>query len=334
MMMLNGNGKKINQEYGNKKEALTREVRHKAFEIGFNAIGFARVRRLREEEKRLEQWLSKGRQGTMSWMVNHMEKRGDPGKLVPGAKSVLSLMIAYNQPGLDEMQSATDEPRISKYALGEDYHTVLKDKLKELYTFIRSRAGVVSGRLFVDTAPVMEKVWAVESGIGWMGKNTLVLSREWGSRFLLGEIILDIEFVYDSPVTDYCGNCTLCIDACPTNAIYEPYKLDASRCISYLTIELKDATRNRFQKEMGEWIFGCDICQDVCPWNKNAGKGTEPRLFAHPERVNRKKEFWEELSLEEYRRLFRKSVVKRVKYKNLKQNIHNAVENLKHTKKK
>ncbi len=305
----------------------TEMVRQEAMRLGFDAVGFARARRLEEEETRLEQWLREGRHGTMQWMENHFDKRVDPRKLVPGARSVVSVMMSYHQPALVRRQLASENPKISKYALGEDYHKVVKEKLFELFAFAEEVIGKVEGRVFVDTAPVLDKAWAVESGLGWLGKHTNVLNRQWGSWFFLGEMILDADFDYDDPVADHCGSCTRCIDACPTDAIHEPYKVDGSKCISYFTIELRDEIPVEYHEQMGEWIFGCDICQDVCPWNRKARSGSEERLFARPGSVDREIDYWEELNLEEYRRMFRKSAVKRAKYDGLKRNIRIAGAN-------
>ncbi len=303
-------------------------VRREALRLGFDAVGFARARRLEEQESRLEQWLKEGRHGRMQWMENHFDKRIDPQKLVPGARSVVSVMMSYHQPALAERQLDSEQPKISKYALGEDYHIVVKEKLFELFAFTESITGRVEGRVFVDTAPVLDKAWAVESGIGWLGKHTNVLNRQWGSWFFLGEMILDADFEYDAPVPDHCGSCTRCIDACPTDAIYEPYKVDGSRCISYFTIELRDEIPQEYHNRMGEWIFGCDICQDVCPWNRRAYSGKEERLHARPEIAERDLGFLEELDLQVYRKLFRKSAVKRAKFSGMRRNIRIAGTNL------
>ncbi|MEX0680872.1 MAG: tRNA epoxyqueuosine(34) reductase QueG [Balneolales bacterium] len=309
-------------------------VRQEALRLGFDTIGFARAQHLEEEESRLEQWLREGRHGTMQWMENHFDKRVDPRKLVPGARSVVSLMISYHQPELARQQAASDRPKISKYALGEDYHHVVKEKLFELFSFIESVTGNIQGRVFVDSAPVLDKAWAVKAGIGWLGKHTNVLNREWGSWFFIAEMILDAEFEYDVPVTDHCGSCTRCIDACPTDAIYEPYKVDGSKCISYFTIELREEIPEEYHQQMGEWIFGCDICQDVCPWNREARRGSEERLFERPENADRDINYWEELDLQEFRQLFRKSAVKRAKFDGFKRNTRIVSANLNHPNQK
>lgn len=306
----------------------TELVRSEAERLGFDAAGFAKARKLTEQESLLEQWLKEDRHGSMKWMENHFDKRVDPRKLVPGAKSVVSVMMSYHQPDLVRKEQESGNPKISKYALGEDYHQVLKEKLYELFAFTESVTGKIEGRVFVDSAPVLDKSWAVEAGIGWMGKHTNILNREWGSWFFLGEMILDAEFDYDSPITDHCGTCTRCIDACPTDAIYQPYKIDGSKCISYFTIELREEIPKEYHQQMGEWIFGCDICQDVCPWNRKARSGSEQRLFARPENTDRDIDYWEELDLQEYRKLFRRSAVKRAKFEGMKRNIRIAGSNL------
>lgn len=306
----------------------TRLVRQQAHRIGFDAIGFARARRLDEEAPRLEKWLRENRHGEMAWMEKHLDKRLDPRKLVPGAKSVVSVLISYHQPHVVRRQAASKHPKIAKYALGDDYHDIFRDKLRQLYAYTEEITGKVEGRVFVDSAPVMDKAWAVASGLGWLGKNTNLINREWGSWFLLGEMILDIEFEYDLPVADHCGSCTRCIDACPTNAIYKPYKVDGSKCISYFTIELKKEIPEACQESMGDWIFGCDICQDVCPWNRKVRPGRNEQLACRAEIFDRTLAFWEELDLEEYRRLFRKSAVKRPKYHGFMRNVRIAAANI------
>lgn len=303
-------------------QKTTQLVREHALRLGFEACGFSRARRLNEEEKRLEEWLGQGKQGTMGWMENHFDKRLDPTLLVTGAKTVISVLMSYNQPELfHEIDADSSAPRISKYALGQDYHDVMKSRLFELFEFIRETVGKVEGRVFVDSAPVMDKAWAKLSGLGWLGKNSNLLNRQLGSFYFIGELIVDAEFEYDTQTTDHCGSCTRCIDACPTGAIYEPYRVDGSKCISYFTIELRDAIPSEYHYAIGNWIYGCDICQDVCPWNRKAKPGQEPALFANPELVHRDIDFWEELDLEEYRRLFKGSAVKRTKFHGLKRNI-------------
>ncbi len=303
------------------RDEISFKIKEEAYRLGFEACGFARAKRLEKEERRLETWLSEDRHGSMAWMANHFDKRVDPRKLVPGAKTVISLFCSYHQPELVKQQEKSKNPKISKYAMGEDYHFVLKDKLYQLFEFCRELIGNIEGRVFVDSAPVLDKAWAAESGIGWIGKNSNLLNRTYGSWFFIGEIILDAELSYDSPTTDHCGSCTRCIDACPTDAIYEPYKVDGSKCISYFTIELRDEIPSQFHEQLSPWIYGCDICQDVCPWNTKAKTGKEERLFPKYDFVSKDIDYWEELNLQEYRELFRKSAVKRAKFDGLKRNI-------------
>jgi epoxyqueuosine reductase len=304
------------------KSERTYLVREKAKSLGFESAGFSKAEQMEPEARRLEEWLNKGYHGTMHWMENHFDKRTDPRKLVPGARSVVSVICNYYDSKADEKQIVNaDKPKISKYAQGEDYHFVLKDKLFELFEYTREINGGLEGRVFVDSAPVMDKAWAARSGLGWIGKHTNVLRKGMGSWFFIGEMIVDVEFDYDGPAADHCGSCTRCIEACPTDAIYEPYKLDATKCISYLTIELKGAIPEHFRNKMENWIFGCDICQDVCPWNRRAPESNETRLKSGKIPVSADIDFWEELDINTYRELFRKSAVKRTKYEGLKRNI-------------
>lgn len=308
-------------------EQHTEQVRQEAYRLGFEACGFARARRLDDEARRLEEWLTQGKHGTMQWMENHFEKRVDPTKLVPGSKSVVSVLCSYNQDFETIQLRDNGKPKISKYALGEDYHDVLKEKLYTLFHFTEELYGGLEGRIFVDSAPVLDKAWAVQSGNGWIGKNSNILNKNLGSWFFIGEMVVDVEFTYDHPTTDHCGTCTRCIDACPTNAIYEPYKVDSNKCISYLTIELREQIPDEYNDAIGDWIYGCDICQDVCPWNNSAQKGSEERLFARKELLDKDLGFWEELDTETYRDLFKNSAVKRAKYEGLKRNIAIVSEN-------
>lgn len=303
------------------KQRLTEMVRQEAHRLGFEGCGFARAGFLEKEARILEAWLSNGMHGTMKWMENHFDKRVDPTLLVPGAKSVVSVLMSYHQPELCEKQRETAHPKISKYALGEDYHIVMKDKLRQLFDYVKEVNGGLEGRVFVDSAPVLDKVWAVRAGLGWIGKHTNLMNRSEGSWFFLGEMIVDAEFEYDSPVTDHCGTCTRCIDACPTDAIYEPYKVDGSKCISYFTIELREEIPQEYHQKLGNWIFGCDICQDVCPWNRKARPGSEPRLMARDEITDKNLAYWEELDLDGFRKLFKKSPVSRTKYEGFKRNV-------------
>lgn len=310
-------------------EKFTHSVREEAKRLGFELCGFSKARRLTEEEKRLESWLNQGKQGQMSYMERNFDKRLDPTLLVPGAKSVVSLICSYNQPEtFAKIDNNSNSPKISKYALGDDYHDVLKRKLYELFEFTKNLNGGLEGRVFVDSAPVLDKAWAKNSGIGWIGKNSNLLNKHYGSFFFIAEMIVDAKFVYDSLTSDHCGTCTRCIDACPTDAIYEPFKVDGSKCISYFTIELRDAIPSEFLKSIGNWIYGCDICQDVCPWNRKALPSNEPKLTVKPELIGKNIDFWEELDLHEYRKLFKNSAVKRTKFDGLKRNITIVSNNL------
>jgi epoxyqueuosine reductase len=300
-------------------QSLTTDIKRYSKQLGFDACGISKAEKLDKEARLLEAWLNQQMHGKMAYMENHFDKRVDPRLLVDGARSVISLSYNYYTTAT---QQDTAAPHIAMYAMGEDYHTVVRDKLNLLFGFIQQRAGQVNGRCFVDSAPVLEKAWAQKSGIGWIGKNTNVLTKRQGSFFFLAEIIVDIELDYDSPVKDYCGSCTRCIDACPTQALYEPYKLDASKCISYFTIELKDdllppAYKGKFEN----WMYGCDICQQVCPINSQAKQHTEPRFEPVPELMAMTKNDWDNLNEDTFRQLFKNSAVKRTKFKWLKRNI-------------
>lgn len=299
------------------KEKHTNLVKHKAKELGFDFCGISKARKLDEEESNLESWLSKGFHGKMAYMENHFDKRLDPTKLVPGAKSVISLL--YNYFPEEEPKSSTY--KIAKYAYGEDYHFVIKDKLRIFYDFLKKEIGNINGRVFVDSAPVMERQWAAKSGLGWLGKNTLLINKDQGSYFFLAELILDLELESDGPMKDYCGTCTKCIDACPTDAIVDARLLDASKCISYLTIELKEAIPEEFKGKYKNWVFGCDICQDVCPWNRFSKKHNEPAFNKTKgvELVVDKE--WIEITEEVFREMFKNSPIKRTKYQGLRRNI-------------
>lgn len=296
----------------------TRLLKQKAKDLGFMHCGVAKAEFLEEDAHQLEQWLKQGMHGQMGYMENHFDKRLDPTKLVPGAKSVVSLVYNY-YPEKDIAENGSY--KIAKYAYGKDYHFVVKDKLKELMQYLQNEIGDIEGRAFVDSAPVMERSWAQRSGVGWIGKNSLLLNKGTGSFFFLAELIIDLELEYDGPVQDYCGTCTACIDACPTDAIPEPYKVDASKCISYFTIELKDQIPEDFKGQFKDWVFGCDICQDVCPWNRFSKPHQEPAFNPHPELEDMSKNDWEEITKEVFNELFRKSAVKRTKYEGLQRNI-------------
>lgn len=285
--------------------------------MGFSFCGISQATYLEEEAPKLEEWLRRNYQGKMSYLENHFEKRLDPRKLVPGAKSVISLIYNYFP---EKDQATRDGFKVAKYAYGKDYHFVIKDKLKDFFEKLKNQIGEIDGRVFVDSAPVHERAWAVKSGLGWIGKNSLLLNKEMGSFFFLAEIILDLELNPDGPVKDYCGTCTACMDACPTDAIPEPYVVDGSRCISYLTIELKEEIPDEFHDKMEGWIFGCDICQDVCPWNRFSKPHEEP-AFQPGGWENFTKDDWTELTEEVFRKVFQKSAVKRTKFSGLRRNI-------------
>lgn len=296
----------------------TKYIKEEALKLGFSACGISKAAFLEEEASHLENWLNQNRHGEMAYMANHFDKRLDPTKLVDGAKSVISLMYNYYT---DKKQKDIDAPKISKYAYGMDYHFVVKDKLKTLLKLIEGKVGAINGRVFVDSAPVLEKAWAAKSGLGWIGKHTNLINQQKGSFFFLAEIILDVELEYDTPVSDHCGSCTKCIDACPTDAIFEPYQVDGSKCISYFTIELKDAIPNEMKGKIDNWAFGCDVCQDVCPWNRFATKHNEALFEPKSEMLNMNKQAWEEITADLFQELFKKSPLKRTKFEGLKRNI-------------
>ncbi|MFB0961479.1 MAG: tRNA epoxyqueuosine(34) reductase QueG [Flavobacteriales bacterium] len=294
-------------------------IKTEAKRLGFMECKISKAGFLEEEAPRLEEWLANGSHGKMSYMENHFDKRLDPTKLVEGAKSVISLSLNYYS---TETRSDIDAPKISMYAYGRDYHKVIKAKLKALINYIHEEIGEVGGRAFVDSAPVMDKAWAVKSGIGWMGKHSNVLSKKTGSFYFISELILDLELSADSPVTDHCGKCTACIDACPTGAIIKPYVVDGSKCISYFTIELKDEIfPKEYHGKFDDWVFGCDICQEVCPWNRFSKQHKEPDFYPHKDLLNLTKTEWEELTEDVFQELFKGSAVKRTKYQGLKRNI-------------
>ncbi len=273
---------------------------------------------MEQEAPRLEKWLKEGRHGQMKYMENHFDKRLDPTLLVDGAKSVISLLLNY----YPEETQVDNTYKISKYAYGQDYHFVIKSKLKELLHSIQEHIGEVGGRAFVDSAPVLDKAWAAKSGLGWIGKNSNLLSKQVGSFFFIAELIVDIELEYDTPVTDHCGSCTACLDACPTQAIIEPYVVDGSKCISYFTIELKDNLPNELKGSFDNWAFGCDVCQDVCPWNRFSKPHREPLFNPHPDLLSMTKKDWEEITEDTFRKVFKNSAVKRTKFEGLKRNIN------------
>jgi epoxyqueuosine reductase len=297
---------------------FSRTIKTLAHGLGFQFCGIAKAEFLADEAPRLEEWLRRGYHGKMSYLEKNFDKRLDPSLLVPGAKSVISLIYNY-YPEKDLAQD--DHLKIAKYAYGEDYHFVIRDKLKTFLEQIQQQVGNVNGRAFVDSAPVHERAWAQKSGLGWIGKNSLLLNRSMGSFFFLAELIVDIELEYDSPVKDYCGTCTACMDACPTGAIPEPYVVDGSQCISYFTIELKEAIPETVKGKFENWIFGCDICQDVCPWNRFSQPHREKRFVPHPDLETMTPDDWKEITNEVFDTLFRKSAVKRAGLEGLKRNI-------------
>jgi len=301
------------------KFQLTQQLQQKAIELGFAQIAIAKAEEMTTEARRLEDWLNKGYHGKMQYMENHFDKRIDPRKLVEGAKSVVCLSFNYFPA---ETQTDDSAPKLAKYAQGQDYHHVLKAKLKELLAWLQTEIGEVSGRCFVDSAPILERDWAKRSGLGWVGKNTLLISPQKGSFFFLAELIVDVEFVYNNPIKDYCGTCRRCIVACPTDAISEQgYLMDGSKCISYLTIELRDEIPKEFKNQMEDWMFGCDICQDVCPWNRFSSPHQENAFQPQANLLEMTKKDWMELTEDVFQKIFKKSAVKRTKYSGLMRNL-------------
>ncbi|MDB5004475.1 MAG: tRNA epoxyqueuosine(34) reductase QueG [Mucilaginibacter sp.] len=301
------------------RSAYSELIKQEALNLGFLFCGISKAEFLEEEAPHLEAWLNKNMHGEMQYMENHFDKRLDPRLLVDGAKSVISLGLNYYT---DNSQTDPLAPKISKYAYGQDYHTVIKDKLKQLLQIINEKIGEVGGRAFVDSAPVLDKAWAKKAGLGWIGKNTNLINQKTGSFFFLAELIVDIELEYDiEPTADHCGTCTRCIDACPTDAIVGPYVVDGSRCISYLTIELKNEIPQEFKGKMDDWVFGCDICQDVCPWNKFSVIHNEPAFDPHPDLLNLNSNDLREITEDVFQKVFKNSAVKRTKFAGLKRNI-------------
>lgn len=302
----------------------TAAIKQESKRLGFDFCGIAKAEFLEEEAPRLEKWLKEGKNGKMQYMENYFDLRLDPTKLMPGAKSVISLLLNYfpaaTPTPLEEM-GTEGTVKISKYAYGKDYHFVIKEKLKELIAFIKDNIGEVNARAFVDSAPVMDKVWAKKSGLGWVAKNTNLINKNNGSFFFIAELIVDLDLEYDGPVADYCGTCTKCIDACPTAAITEPYVVDGSKCISYFTIELKENIPNEMKGKFDNWMFGCDICQDVCPWNSFATPHNNSHFTPKPEILNFTKKDWEEISEETFNKTFADSPLFRPKFKGIKKNL-------------
>ena len=292
-------------------------IKAEAKRLGFMSCGISKAGFLEEEAPRLESWLQQNMHGEMQYMENYFDKRLDPTKLVEGSKSVISLLLNYYPHELQREGSY----KISKYAYGRDYHFVIKDKLKEFLHSIQEHIGDVHGRAFVDSAPVLDKAWAAKSGLGWIGKHSNLLSKKAGSFYFIAELVIDLDLEYDTPVTDHCGSCTACIDACPTQAIVEPYKVDGSKCISYFTIELKNEIPAFAKAHLDDWMFGCDVCQDVCPWNRFSKAHSEPLFNPHPDLLGNNKQDWEEITQEVFVEVFRKSAVKRTKFSGLQRNI-------------
>jgi epoxyqueuosine reductase len=296
----------------------TQLIKQKALELGFSFCGVSKAEFLEAEAPEVEKWLENNMHGQMQYMANHFDMRLDPRKLVPGAKAVVSLLYNYYSPLKQKDQMA---PVISKYAYGEDYHEVVKNKLRQLLSFIREQIGEVGGRAFVDSAPVLERAWAARSGLGWIGKNSNLINKKAGSFFFLAELIIDLELDYDRPATDHCGTCTACIDACPTEAIVAPQVIDGSKCISYFTIELREQIPASMKGRFDNWMFGCDTCQDVCPWNRFATPNREPAFAPSAELLEMQKQEWLDITEDIFLKIFRKSAVKRTKYNGLKRNI-------------
>ena len=293
-------------------------IKQEALRLGFMSCGISKAEFLEEEAPRLEEWLNRGYHGEMKWLENHFDKRLDPTKLVPGAKSVISVLLNYFP---DNVQEDPAAPKIAKYAYGEDYHFVIKRKLKDLAHFIEEKIGKVNGRAFVDSAPVMDRIWAERSGLGWRGKHTLLLTKSAGSFYFIGELILDLDLEYDEPVNSFCGSCTKCIDACPTDAILGPNLMDSSKCISYLTIELKDEIDQQFKGKMENWAFGCDICQDVCPWNRFSSPHKEAAFEPNEALPKMNQGEWNEITEDVFKAVFKNTPVKRAGFNKFKNTL-------------
>jgi len=301
----------------NAKEKYTKLIKDEAKRLGFLSCGISKAGFLEDEAPRLESWLNKNRHGQMSYMENHFDKRLNPTLLVDDTKSVISLLLNYYP---SDFQNS-DTYKISKYAYGQDYHFVIKEKLKELLFSIQDYVGAVSGRAFVDSAPVLDKAWAAKSGLGWIGKNSNLITQKVGSFYFIAELIVDLDLEYDTPTTDHCGTCTACLDACPTQAIIAPYHVDGSKCISYYTIELKENIPLEMKGKMDNWAFGCDVCQDVCPWNRFSKSHNEPLFNPNPNLLSFSKKDWEEITEEVFLKVFKNSPLKRTKFDGLKRNI-------------
>ncbi|OXB06018.1 tRNA epoxyqueuosine(34) reductase QueG [Flavobacterium pectinovorum] len=301
----------------NAKETYSKFIKTEAKRLGFLSCGISKAGFLEQEAPRLESWLKNNSHGQMAYMENHFDKRLDPTLLVDDAKSVVSLLLNY----YPEESQTQESFKISKYAYGQDYHFVIKEKLKEFLFSIQENIGDVSGRAFVDSAPVLDKAWAAKSGLGWIGKNSNLITQKVGSFYFIAELILDLDLEYDYATTDHCGSCTACIDACPTQAIVAPHVVDGSKCISYYTIELKENIPNDMKGKFDEWMFGCDTCQDVCPWNRFSKSHSEPLFNPNPDLLSFTKKDWIEITEETFRTVFKNSPIKRTKFDGLKRNI-------------
>lgn len=301
----------------NNRNKYSTLIKNEALRLGFMSCGISKAEFLETEAPRLEKWLNEGRHGKMHYMENNFDKRLDPTKLVADAKSVISVLMNY----FPQETQIGNTYQISKYAYGEDYHFVIKDKLNLLLQFIQEQIGHVSGRAFVDSAPILDKAWAAKAGLGWIGKNSNLLTKQVGSFYFIAELVIDLELEYDNATTDHCGTCTACIDSCPTEAIVAPYQVDGSKCISYFTIELKDNIPQELKGKFEDWIFGCDICQDVCPWNNFSKTHSEPLFNPHPNLLSMTKKDWEEITKDVFKNIFAKSAVKRTKFEGLQRNI-------------
>lgn len=297
---------------------ITKQIKAKALELGFESCGISKARELTKEKLFLEKWLKNGLHASMSYMANHKEKRVNPQKLVPGAKSVISVLLNY-MPVVK--QKKNNAPKVAKYAYGKDYHFVLKEKLKALLNYINEELKPCSGRVFTDSAPVLERAWAEKAGLGWIGKNTNLIVPHKGSFFFIGELIIDLDLEYDEPISDLCGSCTKCVQACPTNALVVPYLLDSKRCISFQTIENKEEIPENLIGKFENWVFGCDICQDVCPWNRYAEPTKSTEFSPNPKFLELDAEGWRNMDRDTFNEIFRKSAVKRTKFTGIKRNL-------------
>ena len=300
------------------KNKYSSSIKDEALRLGFDFCGISKADFLEEEAPLLEKWLLQNQHGKMAYMQNYFDKRLDPRQLVPGAKSVISLLYNY----YTEIEQNPSAPKLSKYAYGRDYHFVVKEKLKELMNYINETIGEINGRVFVDSAPVLERAWAKKSGMGWIGKNTNLINRQQGSFFFIAEIISDLELDVDGPIEDFCGTCTRCIDACPTEAIIQPYVVDGSKCISYFTIELKEEIPLSYKEKLDDWVFGCDVCQDVCPWNRFSKNHKEKQFLPSHKLITMNADEWHEITTEVFEHLFKDSPVMRTGFNGLKRNLN------------